>query len=95
MPCATACPTPALTLPEHGWDGYRLGALELHPERCLTFRGTPCRVCADACPVGEAALTIDEAGHPVVRREGCVGCGVCVHACVTTPSSFELTYVEG
>ena len=95
MPCAVACPTPALTVPQRGWAGYRLGALELHPDRCITFRGTPCRVCADACPVGDAALAMDEAGHPVIRREGCVGCGVCVHACVTTPSSFELTYVEG
>ena len=68
------------------------GALEFHPERCITFRGTACRVCADACPIGEAALAMDEAGHPVLRREGCVGCGVCVRACVTSPSSFELTY---
>ena len=95
MPCAAVCPTPALTLPEHGWSGYRLGVVELHPERCLTFRGTACRICVDACPVGLAALGIDEAGHPVLRREGCVGCGVCVHVCPTTPSSFELTYVEG
>ena len=95
MPCVAACPTAALTPPARGWIGYRLGALEFRPERCLTFHGTPCRVCADACPVGESALTIDEAGHPVVRREGCVGCGVCVHACVTTPSSFALTYAEG
>ena len=40
-------------------------------------------------------IRIHEAGHPVLRIEGCVGCGVCLHACVTTPSSFELTYVEG
>lgn len=95
MPCAAACPTSALTVPERGWVGYRLGVLELHPARCLTFRGTPCRICVDACPVGEAALTLDEAGHPVIRREGCVGCGVCVNVCVTTPSSYQLTYVEG
>ena len=94
MPCAAACPTPALSLPTQGWAGYRLGDLELHPERCLTFRGTPCRICADACPVGEAALSIDHAGHPVIRREGCVGCGVCVHVCPTSPSSYQLTSVE-
>ena len=92
MPCAAACPTAALTVPVHGWSGYRVGVLAFHPERCLTYQGTSCRVCAEACPVGESALGIDEAGHPVLRAEGCVGCGVCVRACVTTPSSFELEY---
>lgn len=93
MPCVAACPTGALTLPSNGWSGYRLGALEFVPERCVTYQGTPCRVCADACPVGEAALTIDEAGHPLLKREGCVGCGVCVRACITSPASFELEMV--
>jgi ferredoxin-type protein NapF len=94
MPCAAACPTGALSLPPDGWSGYRLTRIEFYPERCLTFNGTACRVCADACPVGEAALTIDEAGHPVLRHEGCVGCGVCAHACPTVPASFELAYPE-
>ena len=94
MPCAAACPTGALTLPEGGWDGYRIGALEFVPERCVTYQGTACRVCADACPVGEAALSIDETGHPVLKQEGCVGCGVCVRACITSPSSFNIQAVE-
>ena len=90
MPCVAACPTEALTLPPAGWSGYRLAALEFIPERCVTYRGTTCDACARACPVGEAALTIDEAGHPVLRIEGCVGCGVCVRGCITYPSSFAL-----
>jgi MauM/NapG family ferredoxin protein len=94
IPCARACPTDALTLPPDGWAGYRLAALELIPERCVTFQGTRCRACIDACPVGEAALTIDEDGHPVIRAEGCVGCGACVRACITSPSSFILHAVE-
>ena len=80
-----ACPTEALTLPPEGWAGYRLAAVELVPERCVTFDGTPCRACADACPVGERALAMDEDGHPVLKAEGCVGCGVCVRACITSP----------
>ena len=94
MPCAAACPTPALTAPETGWAGYRLGDLELRPEHCLTFRGSSCHLCVDACPMGDAALTLDAAGHPVLRREGCVGCGVCLQVCPTSPSSYELTCVE-
>lgn len=90
MPCAEACPTDALTVPPNGWSGYRLARLELIPERCITFSGTPCGVCAEACPVGPTALAIDEGGHPVIRAEGCVGCGACVRACVTSPSSLKL-----
>ncbi len=95
MPCAVSCPTDALTVPAAGWTGERLGKLELLPERCITFAGTPCGVCANACPVGEAALGMDDRGHPVLRIEGCVGCGVCVQVCVTSPSSFVLKPLEG
>jgi ferredoxin len=63
------------------------------PERCITFHGSTCSVCATACPVGTEALYMDEAGHPVIRAEGCVGCGVCVRACVTSPSSYKLRAV--
>lgn len=95
MPCARACPTGALTLPPEGWVGYRLAALELVPERCVTFQDTPCRACADICPVGPAALEMDEGGHPVLKVEGCVGCGLCVRACITTPASLILHPLEG
>ncbi len=94
MPCAEACPTDALTVPEHGWQGYRLAALTFVPERCLTFQGQSCGVCLPACPAGEAALTLDAGSHPVIHIEGCVGCGACVRACPTYPSSFELTPAE-
>jgi ferredoxin-type protein NapG len=88
MPCARACPTEALTVPPHGWDGYRLGVVEFVPERCVTYKGVECQVCARACPIGERALSIDVDGHPVLKLEGCVGCGSCVKACITSPSSF-------
>lgn len=91
MPCAAACPTDALTVPANGWAGYAIGRLELVPERCITFSGTPCGACAEACPVGPSALAMDEGGRPVLKPEGCVGCGACVRACVTSPSSLVLT----
>ena len=90
MPCATVCPTEALTPPEHLWEGYRLAELELVPERCIAFNDVECGVCVRVCPVGERAIGLDRAGRPVIRAEGCVGCGVCVRACVTTPASLVL-----
>lgn len=94
MPCAAACPTGALTVPEGKWRGERLNVLELVPERCVTFQGATCRACADACPIGDAALAMDRDGHPVIKAEGCVGCGVCARACITSPSSYRLHPVE-
>ena len=94
MPCAAACPTAALSVPELGWSGYRLGELEFRPEHCFTFRGSSCRICVDACPMGEAALALDAAGHPVLRRDGWVVCGVCLQVCPTSPASYDLTSVE-
>jgi ferredoxin-type protein NapG len=94
MPCAVSCPTGALVLPERKWQGYKLHVVELVPERCVTFSGVTCGACAEACPVGATALAMDADGHPVLKAEGCVGCGVCVRACITSPSSFTLHPVE-
>lgn len=93
MFCAQVCPTGALVPPVEGWAGERLGDLALDTERCIAFQGTECGVCARVCPVGPAALDLDEGGRPVIGS-GCVGCGVCVRACVTSPSSLTLTLPE-
>jgi ferredoxin-type protein NapG len=94
MPCAAACETGALVVPPDGWASVHMGVLALDPGRCITFQGSACGVCARACPVGERALAMDDHGHPVLKPEGCVGCGVCVTACVTTPSSLRLRLPE-
>lgn len=88
MLCAAACETGALV--PTPWSSVHMGVLELDPQRCITFQGAECGVCARACPVGEQALALDDRGHPVLKPEGCVGCGVCVTACVTLPSSLKL-----
>ena len=80
-------------LPANGWLGVRLGVLSLDVDRCITFHGASCGVCARSCPMGERALAMDKGGHPVLKPEGCVGCGVCVTACVTAPSSLALSLV--
>ena len=94
IPCAAACPTEALVLPEQLWEGYTLARLELIPETCIAFHGVECGVCVKKCPVGEAAIVADDQGRPIIKQEGCVGCGVCVKECVTSPRSLKLHIVE-
>lgn len=90
MPCARVCQPRALVTPPDLWKGYRLARLVLDPDRCITFDGIECGVCVTVCPIGEDAIVLDDAGCPVIREEGCVGCGECVKACVTKPSSLKL-----
>ncbi len=93
IPCAAACSTGALVLPERLWAGYRIGRLVLDPDRCIAFGGVECGICATVCPIGTAAIALDlegRGGRPIIKAEGCVGCGACVHACVTSPRSLKL-----
>ena len=90
MPCAAACPTGALERPADGWSRVRLGGATIAiAGSCITFRDVECGVCARVCPIGADALRIDEWDHPVVG-DGCVGCGTCIRACVTSPSSITI-----
>lgn len=94
IPCAAACPTDALMVPENGWSGLRLGRITFHPDRCITFQGQACAICVQACPVGSSALALDGEGRPVLKLEGCVACGVCVRECPTVPSSLTFAPPE-
>lgn len=87
MPCAAACPTDALAVPPDMWASVRMARIEIDDTLCLAYRDQECGICARACPVGDAALSLDEMGRPVLGS-ACTGCGVCIGACPTTPSSI-------
>lgn len=93
MPCAAACPTPALEVPPWGWRDARVARVEIDASRCITYRDVECGICARVCPVGEDALKMDERGRPVIGA-ACTGCGQCLNACVTTPTSLTAHPME-
>lgn len=91
LPCTRNCPTgalsPALTDARKADMGL---AVVVDQENCLSYRGLRCEICVRTCPLGERAMRIHNLPRgtskhalfvPVVRSDGCTGCGMCEHAC--------------
>ena len=90
MPCATYCPTDALAVPDDGWRHVKMARVEIDTERCITYHGQECGICAQVCPAGNEAIFLNELGQPQLA-DRCTGCGTCVIACITTPKSILLS----
>ena len=86
--CMQNCPSGALTFtPLVDID---MGTADWHEHLCVRRSGENCQLCADQCPLGSAAIVIDGWRVKVIE-DGCIGCGVCEHACPTTPKSITVT----
>lgn len=85
--CMNVCPTAALV--PTPLTRINMGTAVWHAEDCLLTHEQHCTICADQCPLGEAAIEIKDAAV-VVRPQGCIGCGVCEHYCPTSPRSITV-----
>ncbi len=93
LACMNVCPSGALKLVDR--LQIRMGLAKVDYKTCLRTRGENCRVCVDSCPIGPTALTISATtGRVVVKRNGCVGCGVCEQMCQTWPRSITVQPAE-
>jgi len=90
FPCIAACEPQALEMPEEG--PAPVAKLKIQLNHCLVNQGQYCDYCKNACPSGvEPAITMKLRQPPLVDIEKCVGCGECVHICVSqTGKVFEL-----
>jgi ferredoxin-type protein NapG len=87
LACMRLCPTGALTLVDK-FD-INMGTAKVSHQTCLRTKGEACRLCVDACPLGETAITLSKSTSRVlVKSQGCVGCGMCEQACPTQPRSI-------
>jgi ferredoxin-type protein NapG len=86
--CSHVCPSGAL-LPTYVNRDVVMGTAVLDTDRCVTWRGQPCDVCKQQCPM-EGAIVIEGDGRVRVNEQLCVGCGLCEHVCPTEPTSIRV-----
>ena len=65
FPCAAACETGALVVPEDRL--VRIGAVRIAKDRCFTFLGPECGACAGLCPEGLGGFAWSARGRPWTR----------------------------
>jgi ferredoxin-type protein NapG len=92
FPCAAACEPNALVVPEQ--TTVALGKVRIREDLCFTFRGPECGACAGWCPSDVDALAM-RLNKPRVDEETCIGCGLCITACPTSPKAIELVPLSG
>ncbi len=89
FPCIEVCEPRALVEPK---TLPKLGHVVVDATRCLPFLGPECGACRGLCPTPTQALSL-RLGRPQVDEDGCIGCGICIEACPTSPKS--LRFVQG
>lgn len=86
LQCTTVCPSGALLALTDASE-IRMGLAAVDADRCLRATGEDCTLCVDRCPLGPVAIRFGGDGPPEVLGAGCVGCGVCQHACPPEPEA--------
>jgi ferredoxin-type protein NapG len=92
--CIEACPTTAL-MPVESIRDIRMGLAVLDESTCWAYNDQSCQTCWQACPLRDEAIHMVRGDgrrrRPVVDEDACVGCGLCVNACPTDPTSIDVT----
>lgn len=93
FPCVEVCPTQAIRDVVDKHDP-RMGYARIEEDVCIAYQGYRCEVCYRVCPLIDEAITIDFQNlegddiHtkfiPVVNKDVCTGCGLCVNRCVVS-----------
>jgi len=86
--CGKICPTSAIrNLSQEEKTYAKIGTAVIDKERCIAWAEQKnCLICDEACPynaIDSIARTIDNISllRPTVRKDICMGCGICESRC--------------
>lgn len=92
-PCVNACEAGALIFPEPDSDEEiplpTLSICYIDTKKCLPYTGPECGACESSCPI-EGALSWHQE-RPTIIRELCVGCSLCLVACILEPKAIKIS----
>jgi ferredoxin-type protein NapG len=91
--CIKACKDGALVEVETS-EQVSMGKASINEDNCMAYGAQFCEQCVRNCPVPDAIYLEDI--KPVVRREKCVGCGICENVCntVNQPIAIRVSPVQ-
>jgi len=101
LACMNACPTGALKVLDR--LQIKMGTARVNLDLCRREFGEDCRLCVEACPItgqgaspaGDAIVIHAESGRVRVRKNICVGCGLCENHCPTQPRAIQVIPYRG
>ena len=68
-----------------------MGKAHINESNCMAYGAQFCEQCVRNCPVPDAIYLEDN--KPVVRKEKCVGCGICENVCNTVNQPIAIKVV--
>ncbi|MGR3302571.1 MAG: 4Fe-4S dicluster domain-containing protein [Candidatus Scalindua sp.] len=90
LPCINACKEGALVEVKDKED-VAMGKAYINESNCMAYGVQFCEQCVRNCPIPDAMYLEDN--KPVVRREKCVGCGICETVCKTVNQPIAIKVV--
>jgi ferredoxin-type protein NapG len=90
LPCISACKEGALVEVKDK-EEVAMGKAYINESNCMAYGVQFCEQCVRNCPIPDAMYMEDN--KPVIRKEKCVGCGVCVTVCKTVNQPIAIKIV--